>query len=67
MMNINIAVLLTAIGIIAIWDTYAMWKHGLEKTLTALLIKGSKKNPIIPFLFGLFCGHLFWSSTVVCS
>ena len=46
---------------IAIFDFYIIAKRGKHASLSAWMIRYSKKFPIMPFLLGVAFGHLFWS------
>ena len=46
--------------IVAIYDVYAIVTGGTENSISHLLIVSSYKYPILPFLIGVVCGHLFW-------
>lgn len=50
---------LTVIAI-ALYDTFALATGGYEATISCLLYTYSKQQPIIPFVFGVFAGHLFF-------
>jgi hypothetical protein len=45
-----------------IYDAVALAKS-YESTISWTLYSGAKKWPIIPLLFGIVMGHLFWSVT----
>ena len=50
---------------IAIFDIYIINKKGKHESISAYIIRGSKKMPMLVFLFGLALGiplgHIFWS------
>ena len=46
--------------IVAIYDVYAIVTGGTENSISHLLIVSSYKYPILPFLIGVVCGHLWW-------
>lgn len=49
------------IVIIAVYDFYIIYKKGKYYSISAWIIRHSKKYPIFPFIMGVICGHLFWS------
>ena len=49
--------IVTTIGLIA-WDLYARKKPGA--TISEVLLGSAKQSPILPFLFGVLMGHLFF-------
>lgn len=53
---------LIIIAIIMIsFDAWIIWKKGKGESISAYVIRGSKKYPLIVLLFGMLLGHLFWS------
>lgn len=53
------------IGVIAAlligWDIYAaFFTRGNGDTISEVLLALVQKRPVIAFLFGVVCGHLFW-------
>jgi hypothetical protein len=48
------------IAIIAIYDIWIMAKGGTESSISHMIIVASYKYPLVPFMFGIVCGHLFW-------
>ena len=60
-MNLTVLVLIcTAIFLIA-YDVYIIAKSGKKESISAHVIRGSKKYPLVVLLFGILLGHLFWS------
>lgn len=45
------------------WDIYAALSP-VEPTISALSLHFSQRHPVIPFLFGVIAGHLFWPQEV---
>jgi hypothetical protein len=58
---------LTAIFIVSIalmiaaFDVYIILKKGKYHSISAFIIRASHNYPLLPFLLGIVCGHLFWS------
>ena len=50
------------VGIVAValgvWDLYA--RRFAEGTISEIFLSSAKQSPLLPFLFGVLCGHLFW-------
>lgn len=64
--QIFIAIGLSALVLsVAIFDIYVIAKHGKQESISAYVIRGSKKYPLMVLIFGLSLGivfgHLFWS------
>jgi hypothetical protein len=41
-----------------IWDVYLYAKE--KETISEKMYKASKVSTIVPFMFGVLCGHWFW-------
>jgi hypothetical protein len=48
------------IGIALAYDAYALYKGGVENTISVRIIRWSKLYPILPFMMGILMGHFFW-------
>lgn len=46
------------------YDVYAMLFMGYEATFSAVLLELAHSTPIVPFLFGVLIGHLFWPQKI---
>jgi len=44
------------------WDVYARAYPG--GTVSEVVLGGAMRHPILPFLSGVLCGHLFWFQQV---
>lgn len=44
------------------WDVYARMVPGA--TISEVMLSWSMSHPIVPFLFGVLFGHLFWYQEV---
>ena len=60
-MNITIIFIFALIISIAFFDIIIILKKGKQESISAHIIRSSRKYPSIPFLIGFVCGHLFWS------
>lgn len=47
------------IGVLA-YDYYALHKYGYQSTVSYLMLSAAKKQPVLAFLVGGLCGHLFF-------
>lgn len=45
---------------LACFDLFVYLYYGTEPTLSAIILEWSQAYPILPFVFGVLCGHLFW-------
>ena len=46
------------------WDVVAYLAGGVDSTISVVILLWSREAPIIPFLTGVVCGHLFWPITL---
>jgi uncharacterized membrane protein len=60
MKRFTLVFIVASILIIAIYDIYALTQGGAESTISSVLITLSHQYLIVPFLFGIPVGHLFW-------
>jgi len=60
-MNLTIGFTVGIILVIAIYDIWVIWKKGKYESISAHVIRLSKKMPLVVLLFGILLGHLFWS------
>lgn len=44
------------------WDLYAR-KYG-GGTISEVMLSSARQSPLLPFLFGVLCGHLWWPQEV---
>lgn len=42
------------------YDVFAIVKGGTEASISSIVITFAYKFPLMPFMVGLLCGHLFW-------
>lgn len=52
--------ILSVVVIALVYDVYALTSSGAEATISSRIIVLSRDYLIIPFLFGMLMGHLFW-------
>jgi hypothetical protein len=57
--KISLAIVLFFVAAITVTDVTLLLK-GYEYTISATLYEMAAGKPIIPFIFGLLGGHLFW-------
>jgi len=59
-MKRTVAFIVFAVGLITVYDVYTLAVHGYETTISWVLYDKSHDWPIIPFVFGVLGGHLFF-------
>jgi hypothetical protein len=60
-MTITALFILLTIIVIFGFDLWVILKRGKQQSVSAYIIRYSKRYPIAPFLLGIVCGHLTWS------
>jgi len=58
--KITILLILAAIVILGGWDLYVAANAQSGDTISEIVLEASLRRPIIPFVAGVVCGHLFW-------
>jgi hypothetical protein len=53
-------VLAFVVGGLLLFDLYALSAWGWDETISVAVLQLSKKYPVVAFLAGVVCGHLFW-------
>lgn len=56
----TLSVFLGLLGILLGYDVWTLSRNGYSATVSWNLLEWSKEWPAIPFVFGFFCGHLFF-------
>jgi hypothetical protein len=51
--------IIVVIAVVLIYDAYVLVRHGSDATVSCVILKSSLQYPLIPFLAGMLCGHLF--------
>jgi len=62
--NLTMIVVLAIVVLAIVYDFYAIALGGTEASISHLIIVYSHKYPLIPFLFGILCGHFFWQMKI---
>ena len=60
-MNLTVLFVITLVVLVAAFDVWIIAKKGKQESISAHIIRASHKYPMLPFLLGILCGHLFWS------
>lgn len=60
-MDKTVIFLIVLVLAIAIFDVYIIKTKGKFYSISAYIIRGSKKMPLVTLLGGIVLGHLFWS------
>ena len=59
-MDVTGMVIAITVAIWVIYDIVAYSEWGNEGTISVKVWTISQEYPIVPFLFGIVCGHFFW-------
>ena len=55
------AIILIVVSVaLIVWDIYAAITPVHGDTISEVLWTATTQHPVIPFLFGMLMGHLFW-------
>lgn len=60
-MNTTIIFIVVIVLAIAVFDVYIIASKGKYESISAHIIRLSKKAPLLVLIFGIVLGHLFWS------
>ena len=60
-MNLTIMIIIATAIFLVIFDVYIIAKKGKQESISAHIIRGSFKYPLVVLLFGMLLGHLFFS------
>jgi hypothetical protein len=60
-MNLTVLILIITAIFLALYDVWIIVKEGKGESISAHVIRGSRKYPLLVLLFGILLGHLFWS------
>ena len=58
--KITVILLLTLVVGLIFFDFWAVGQGGFEATISRVIYDTAREWPILPFLGGFLCGHLFW-------
>jgi hypothetical protein len=64
-MNLTITFMIAGVVIVALFDVYIILKKGKSESISAHVIRGSHKYPLLVLLCGMVLGHLFWNMKTV--
>jgi hypothetical protein len=60
-------IILLIVVAVAGWDFYLFWQihwngieHAQDATFSVILYESARRWPVIPFVLGFLCGHVFW-------
>ena len=60
-MNLTLIFIISIVIIVAVFDVWIIFKKGKSESVSAHIIRISKKLPLVTLLVGILLGHLFWS------
>lgn len=53
-------ILISVFILLAVYDLVVFWFRGSKATITCVIGWAIKKWPVIAFVLGFICGHIFW-------
>lgn len=60
-MNLTVLFIILFVLTGIVYDIYIIIEKGKYESISAHVIRGSKKYPLLVLAFGILLGHLFWS------
>lgn len=60
-MNLTILIMLITAVFLIVVDIWLIRTRGKQESISAHVIRGSRKMPLLVLAFGILLGHLFWS------
>lgn len=57
----TILILVATAVILIAWDIVVATNSVKGDTISEILLNFARHHPVVPFLFGVLMGHLFWS------
>lgn len=58
--RLTIAILVMTAVVLIVWDIYVAVNGVSGDTISEVVLSFAQKHPVIPFVFGVVMGHLFW-------
>lgn len=59
-MSITLLFILVVIVAVAIFDVWVIFAKSKQESISAYIIRGSKKYPLVTLIVGVVIGHLYW-------
>ena len=53
-------IILIIVAVVVVWDVFLIFTGNHDATFSVIIYEASRKWPIIAFVFGMLCAHLFW-------
>ena len=63
--QLTLFVFLGLFGALMVFDLWTLLHRGYETTVSWTLYVWGSEYPIVPFAFGVLCGHLLWPNKAV--
>ena len=58
--TVTVAVLILVTDALIVYDVIAIWRGGVESSISEIILTTSRKRPLLPFAVGVLCGHFFF-------
>lgn len=62
--KVTISILLTITALLIGWDIYVALTPESGDTISEVVLGYAKQYTVVPFAFGVLCGHFFWAQKV---
>ena len=60
----TIGIIIVLASVLMVWDVYVVFSPEPGDTVSEVTLYFAQRHPVIPFLAGVVCGHLFWPQHV---
>lgn len=58
--KVTIGILIVAAAVLIAWDVYVAANPTPGDTISEITLGFAMRHPVLPFVVGVVCGHLFW-------
>ena len=62
-MNTSGLLLITCCIVLAIWDMIAVWRYGIDNSVSRFVQRVGRAHPLFIFALGVLVGHFFAAMT----
>lgn len=53
-------IIFSIIAVVVLWDGFLMFKGETRATFSVVLYDSAREFPVVSFVAGFLCGHVFW-------
>jgi len=60
---VTVIVMVVAVIVLIVWDIVVAVNPTPGDTISEITLNFARNHPVVPFIVGIVCGHLFWPQT----